>query len=200
MKSLKSCISSHVAVKSTGLPSTAVSLTVVLTSLAPVRRKSAHKPSLTPQPYPPKHTHAALIPRKPSRSELNAPWTLALVRFAANVVFLRAREMVMMPFPASVSHYHFYYGWSLCMEPHHTDRAQRTSGLIDTTAHTGTLRKAWSECMTDQRKCQPSLTGRALSRSIEANVWISIPTGGVQNEKRWKRQKTLRRATHSNLT
>lgn len=33
-------------------------------------------------------------------------------------------------------------------------RAQQTSGLIDTTAHTGMQKKAWSECMTDQRKCQ----------------------------------------------
>lgn len=36
-------------------------------------------------------------------------------------------------------------------------RAKQTSGLIDTMVHTGTWKKARSECMTDQRKCQPSL-------------------------------------------
>ncbi len=49
-------------------------------------------------------------------------------------------------------------------------RAQQTSGLIDTMAHTGTWKKAWSECMTDQRKCQASLTGVWISRREEANV------------------------------
>lgn len=38
-------------------------------------------------------------------------------------------------------------------------RAQQTSGLIDTIAHTGMQTEAWSECMADQRKCQPSLAG-----------------------------------------
>lgn len=60
-------------------------------------------------------------------------------------------------------------------------RAQQTSGLIDTVAHMGTWKNAWSECMTDQRKCQRSLAGVWISWSNEANVWISIQTGRIQN-------------------
>lgn len=53
-------------------------------------------------------------------------------------------------------------------------RAQQTSGLIDTIAHMGKQKKAWSECMTDQRKCQLSLTGVYISGKNAANIWISI--------------------------
>lgn len=65
-------------------------------------------------------------------------------------------------------------------------RAQQNSGLIDTVAHTGTWKKEWSECMTDQRKCQPSLSGLWIWGKNEANVWISIPTGTKLNVKKQK--------------
>lgn len=72
------------------------------------------------------------------------------------------------------------FAWSPIRKSQPT-RAQQTSGLIDTLVHVGTWKEAWSECMTDQHKCQPSLTGLRISRRNGAKVWISIPTGRMQN-------------------
>lgn len=53
--------------------------------------------------------------------------------------------------------------------------AQRSFSLTDIMAHMGARRKAWSECMTDHHKCQPSLAGLWISQRNKANVESPVP-------------------------